>query len=150
MNSLTRERAKELIRELRIPSFFLNVIDEKVSPPLDMYFGCPTLYYLNSEEQEAYHLGDILPLWEDGGGYMQYAYDIENRDYIAFDIEGGEPSRYSWDELVRSVIDTLIEHEFEEQENLEYVLAEIRVLLKDLDIKNFNKIAENIIVEWSG
>lgn len=73
MNYLSRERAKELIREYGLSKFFIAVIDGKLDSPLDIYFGCPTFYYLNEEEQEAYKLGDILPLWEDAGGYMQYA-----------------------------------------------------------------------------
>ena len=101
MNYLSREKAKELIPVHGLSKFSIKVIEGKLDSPLDIYFGCPTLYYLNEEEQEAYELGDILPLWENAGGYMQYAYDINKQDYIGFDIEDGEVSRYSWDELIR-------------------------------------------------
>lgn len=148
MNYLSREKAKELILEYGLSKFFIGVIDGKLDSPLDIYFGCPTLYYLNEEEQEAYKLGDILPLWEDAGGYMQYAYDINKQDYIGFDIEDGEVSRYTWDELVSSVIDTLIEHEYDEHENLKKTILAVKELLADLDITNFDEIAKNIQSEW--
>ena len=149
MNYLPREKAKELIRELKFSNFFVDVIDGKLNSPLDIYFGCPTLYYLNDEEQEAYNLGDILPLWEDAGGYMQYAYDINEKDYIVFDIEDGDvESRYTWGELVKSVIDTLIEHEYDEHENLEKTIMAIKMLLQDLNISNFDKLAADIKSEW--
>jgi len=149
MNYLPREKAKKLIRELGFSEFFIDVIDGKLGYPLSIYFGCPTLYYLNDEEQEAYNLGDILPIWEDAGGYMQYAYDIDKKDYITFDIEDGDVSRrYSWDELIKSVIDTLIEHEYDEHENLEETIAAVKLLLADLNIENFNKLSADIQSEW--
>ena len=80
MNYLSREKAKDLIRELKFSQFFIDVLDGKLKHPLDIYFKCPTLYWLNGEEQKAYGLGNILPLWEDAGGYMQYAYDMDKRD----------------------------------------------------------------------
>lgn len=151
MNYLTREKAKELIRELKFSEFFIKVIDEKLDSPLDIYFGCPTLYYLNGEEQEAYKLGDIIPLWEDAGGYTQYAYDINKKDYIAFDIEDGDvTSRYTWEELIKSVIDTLIEHEYDEYENIEKTIMAVKELLVDLNIKNFEKLAAELQSEWDG
>lgn len=149
MNYLPREKAKELIRELKFPKFFVDVIDGKLNSPLDIYFGCSTLYYLNNEEQEAYRLGNILPLWEGAGGYMQYAYDVNRKDFFTFDIEDGEVSnRYTWDELIKSVIDTLIEHEHDEYENLEKAIMTVKVLLKDLNLKNFDKLAANIQSDW--
>lgn len=150
MNYLSREKAKELIPAHGLSKFFIKVIEEKLDSPLDIYFGCPTLYYLNEKEQEAYELGDILPLWEDTGGYMQYAYDINEQDYIGFDIEDGEVSRYSWDELIRSIIDTLIEHEYEydEHESLEKVIMAVKEQLIDLNVENFDEIARNIQSEW--
>lgn len=149
MNYLPREKAKELIRELKFSEFFVDVIDGKLESPLDIYFGCPTLYYLNEEEQEAYKLGEILPLWEDAGGYMQHAYDVNNKDYITFDIEDGDVAeRYTWDELIKSVIDTLIEHEYDEHENLENTIMAVKGLLANLNIKNFDKLAAEIQSEW--
>ncbi|BDM64383.1 hypothetical protein NFHSH190041_18350 [Shewanella sp. NFH-SH190041] len=146
---LPREKAKELIGELGFSKFFIDVIDEKLDSPLSIYFGCPTLYYLNDEEQKAYNLGNILPLWEDAGGYMQYAYDIDKKDYICFDIEDGDASsRYTWDELIKSVIDTLIEHEYDDHENLEETISAVKLLLADLNIENFDKLSADIKSEW--
>ncbi|EKE69449.1 hypothetical protein [Gallaecimonas xiamenensis] len=149
MNYLPREKAKELIQEIGFSKFFIDVIDGRLDSPISIYFGCPTLYYLSDEEQAAYNLGDILPLWEDAGGYMQYAYDIERKDYIIFDIEDGDvSSRYTWDELIKSVIDTLIEHEYDEHENLEETISAVKFLLADLNIGNFDKLAADIQSEW--
>ena len=149
MNYLPREKAKELIRELKFSRFFIDVIDGKLNSPLDIYFGSPTLYCLNNEEQEAYKLGDIIPLWEDTGGYMQYAYDVNARDYITFDIEDGDiVGRYTWDQLVKDVIDNLIEHQYDEYEDLEKTLQVIKTQLADLDIKNFDALAVEVKNEW--
>nr|WP_086939869.1 hypothetical protein [Thaumasiovibrio occultus] len=145
MNYLSRENAKARMVELALPAFFADVIDEKLSAPLSIYMGCPTLYYLSREEQHAFALGDIIPLWEDAGGYRQYAYDIINKDYIAFEIEDGEVSnRYSWDSLIASLIDALIEHEYDDHANLEQTIAAVKAMLAGLNLHNFDELVASL------
>lgn len=148
MNYLTREKAKELIRDLAFPKFFIDIIDGTLNSPLDIYFGCPTLYYLNHEEQSAYNLGNILPLWEDAGGYTQYAYDIDNKDYITFDIEDGIASRYTWEALIKPVIYTLLENEYDEYENIDQAVMAVKLLLADLSLEYSDKLVDDVKLEW--
>ena len=149
MNYLTREKAKELIRSLSFPKFFIDVIDGALNSPLDIYFCCPTLYYLNHEEQSAYNLGNILPLWEDAGGYTQYAYDIDNKDYITFDIEDGIVSRYTWEALIKPVIYTLLENVYDEYENIDQAVMAVKLLLSDLGLEHSDKLVDDVKNEWA-
>ncbi|MFK3864460.1 hypothetical protein [Pseudoalteromonas rhizosphaerae] len=148
MNYLTREKAKELIRDLAFPKFFIDVINGTLNSPLDIYLGCPTLYYLNHEEQSAYNLGNILPLWEDAGGYTQYTYDIDNKNYITFDIEDGIASRYTWEALIKPVIYTLLENEYDEYENIEQTVMAVKLLLTDLSLEHSDKLVDDVKLEW--
>ena len=104
---------------------------------------------MNEEEQAAYKLGNILPLWADGGGYMHYSYDLDSKDYIAFDIEDGIVSdRYSWDQLTKELIDKVMEFQFYEYNDFDKTASAVKEILAKLKNKNFELLIQEIKNEW--
>ncbi len=150
MNYLTKEKAVNLIGECDLPSFFVDVIYQKLKHPLDIHFSCPDLYYMTGEEQAAFNLGDIIPLWSSHSGYSNYAYDMVNKDFITFDIESGEiTERYSWDHLMKKVIDLMIEFEFDESENIDSAITTVKGQLRGLRISNYDSIVRELQNGWA-
>ena len=149
MNHLTIEKAKMLMKQFNIPHFFNDVLDEKLSYPLDIYFTCPVVYFLNKEEQAAYMLGDIIPLWADIGGYIHYAYDINQQIFISFDIEEGSiEKRYSWDEIMKKIIGIAIEYECDEHDSIEQTIGSVKDYFACIEISNFDLLAEKCRLEY--
>ena len=150
MNHLTKEKASNLISVYDLPKFFVDVIYQKLKHPLDLHFSCPDLYYMTGEEQAAFNLGDIIPLWSSHSGYLNYAYDMTNKDFITFDIEDGEiTERYSWNQLMKEVIDSMVEFEFDENENIDTAITAVKDQLRDLRISNYDSIIDEVQREYA-
>ena len=149
MDYLTREKAVEQILKEGLPEFFIEVINGKLEYPIDMYFTCSPLYFLNSVEQNAYQLGDVIPLWASFSGDINYAFDIKEKDFILFYLDDGKiECRYSWEQLIRVVIKTTMETEYETfPEDLNADLKIIKIF-SSLKIVNIKEIIRQIKEVW--
>ena len=137
MNYLSREKACSLIIDLGLPNFFIDVINEKVQNPVDLHFACSPLYYLTPEDQEAYGLVNIIPLWASNDGEINYIYDIEKRDFFSFFLEDGEiGSRYNWEQLMEKAIQTSIELESDPDIEIADVIEIVRQIYSRLEVDN--------------
>ncbi|MFM2477111.1 hypothetical protein [Celerinatantimonas sp. MCCC 1A17872] len=116
MNPLTRDQASKLIIEHGLAQFFIEVIHEKVVDPVDLYFACSPLYYMSANEQSAYKLGNVIPLWASHDGDINYAYDIEHDDFILFYLENGAvEKRYNYQQLMKEQLQFVIESECDDE-----------------------------------
>lgn len=150
MNHLTRESASKLISELGLPAFFIDVINEKVADPIDLHFACSPLYYLSAEEQNAYDLGDVIPLWASYDGDINYAYDIKKEDFILFYLEGGKVERrYDWQQLIKEKVETAMEHEFDSDVEVSYAIEKVKMIFSRLKLNDLDELIKNSQESWA-
>ena len=150
MNHLTREKASKLVLELGLPKFFIDVINEKVADPVDLHFACSPLYYLTEDEQKAYELGDVIPLWASYDGDINYAYDIQEKDFILFFLEDGKVERrYNWDQLMKEKVETSMEHEFDSDVEIVDTIEKIKMIFSGLNLNNLDMLIEQVQEDWA-
>ena len=146
MKFLTQKRAIELIDDLQFPKVICDIINERTSGELHMTgcFSSPALYAMTKEEQEAFKLGEILPLWSPGSGSLVYAYDMLAKDYISFYLDAdGIHKRYSWEELIKENISNVLDviwDEFDEQE----IVDEVKKVFSGFKVKNIEALIKEV------
>ena len=139
-----------MVSELGLPAFFIDVINEKVVDPIDLHFACSPLYYLSAEEQEAYNLGDIIPLWSSYDGDINYAYDIKKDDFFLFYLEDGKVERrYNWQQLIKEKIETAMEHEFDSDIEVSDSIEKVKIIFSGLKLNNLDDLIKNIQENWA-
>ena len=149
MNYLTREKASKLILEIGLPDFFIDVINENVTDPVDLHFACSPLYYLSEGEQKAYEFGDIIPLWASYSGDINFAYDIHKKDYFLFFLEEGEiEQRYNWDQLMKQAVETAMEHEFDADIDNADAIKKVKLIFSGLKLNKLDTIIKEVQDDW--
>lgn len=149
MNHLTRDKASTLVSELGLPAFFIDVINEKVGDPIALHFACSPLYYLSAEEQKAYELGDVIPLWASYDGDINYVYDIKNDDFILFYLEDGKVERrYNWQQLIKEQVEAAMEYEFDSDVEASNAIEKIKIVFSGLKLNDLDELIKNVQESW--
>ncbi len=131
MSAISRDDARNLIIELRLPAIVLDIFDGRPGPePLDLWLGAPDTYYMLPPGQESAYAPDrLVPLLDDGNSYAFLAYDRLRHGFVWFDIESRvDPEALkcrSWPEIVATLLVSQWESEYEDDR-----LREIAALLE--------------------
>jgi hypothetical protein len=101
------------------------------------------IYDLSQTEQEAYGFGQVLPLCANGNGNLVYAFNSRNGDFFSFNWEGDILARFAWDELVKEMVEQVLEVLCDDEPE-EEVLAEIRAVFADFEVPNI----DDLVGQW--
>lgn len=118
MAHITRQVARDLIVELRLPQVVLDIFDGHPPEDLRYLFGCPEEYFGLNEKQQAYYGADVVvPFLDDGHFANLFAYHRQKRAFLRFLVETPSTAAildaptYSWQQLMARQL--LRFHEYE-------------------------------------
>jgi hypothetical protein len=136
--------------KIGLAEFFIDVIDEKVINPVDLHFSCSPMYYLTGDEQKAYELGDVIPLWVSYSGDINFAYDIQKNDYFLFYLDDGKVERrYSWSLLLKQTVESVMEYEFDSDNDQADAVNKVKFIFSCLKPNNLDELIKEILQDWN-
>lgn len=140
MKTPTRLEAAQAAETLNLPMAVTSILNDQVPTVLKNFISSPVIFSLSNSEQEAYNLGNILPLWSTANGNVIYAYDHSKCDYFSFYLDGGVKARFSsWEDLIVENIARIIDILWDEQTQDE-IAQELKEILSDFEISDVNKL----------
>ncbi|MCO7223215.1 hypothetical protein [Pleionea sp. CnH1-48] len=118
MKPIKTQEAVQKVKSLKLPPIICDILLEKTKDPVDIYFTCPNTYLLSDEEQLAYELGKVIPLFSTCGGGV-VAYSVKNKSYLTFYLDGGvAKSNMTWNDMLIDWFEVIIEEYWETEQVL--------------------------------